>query len=350
MSLPTICDQLLASNWPEQKGTPFESFLAQVFDALGYAVEKSGAQSKGRLGDNGVDLFVSKARHRFAIQAKGYPSGNQVGVDAVMAVIAGRQYYGCKGSLVVTNSTFTPNARKMATQLGCRLVDKDRIPYLIRGQVLPLYPSEFTFACQRCMKKVSVSTTLCGRQIRCLSCAGESIIPQYLFSPNERFRQGRKLIQEGDQEEGNDRIVELLQTHPLFKDPLLYLAERLFVHRRFPKALQFYQKAIQLGGCSPVMYAHAAQAACESGACIEARRLLDLAIQHFGRSKFTAAMWVAFARVDAQMGETKAAVRYVRRAIKAGGTNPTKYEKDPLLNPLLQDRSFKRLMIKLRTL
>ena len=42
---PTI-EQLLTSNWQLLEGTPFENFLAQVFDALGYWVEKKGAQTR----------------------------------------------------------------------------------------------------------------------------------------------------------------------------------------------------------------------------------------------------------------------------------------------------------------
>src|SRR5947209_435821 len=99
----TRVDRLLASGWQKLEGTPFEQFLAQVFDSLGYAVTANGAQANRSLGDHGVDLLVSAGHSRYAVQAKGFPSGNQVGVDAVRAANSGKQYFGCKACLVVTN-------------------------------------------------------------------------------------------------------------------------------------------------------------------------------------------------------------------------------------------------------
>src|SRR5204863_7860543 len=109
MGTPTI-EQLLTSNWQLLEGTPFENFLAQVFDALGYWVEKKGAQTRRTQGDHGVDLLISAGRSRLAIQAKGLPSGGQAGVDAVRAVHCAKQYYGCTACVVVTNSTFSSAA------------------------------------------------------------------------------------------------------------------------------------------------------------------------------------------------------------------------------------------------
>jgi predicted RecB family endonuclease len=349
MSALSIRDRLLASDWQQLQGTPFENFLAQVFDALGYAVEKRGAQTSRTQGDNGIDLLISAGRRWLAVQAKGYPSGCQIGVDAVKDVYTGMNLFRYHASIVVTNSTFGYAARELARKLGCRLVDKHRVPDLIRGSVLPLYPSEVAVRCPRCQKAVSVSTRHCGAVIRCLSCAGKFAVPQITFSPEERFRQGRQLVREGDLEAGYTCVLKLHQTHPLFQFPLLYLAESLFVNGLFPRALNLYQKAIPLGACSPVVYAHAAQAACKCGEFVEARRLLGLADHHVGKSGFTAALWMASGRTAAQMRDSRAAMRYLRRAVKAGVTDPSKYESDPLLIPLRQDRGFKRLMARLRS-
>jgi hypothetical protein len=348
MSAPPIHDRLLASNWQELEGTAFENFLAQVFDALGYAVEKKGAHGQKRRGDHGVDLLVSAGRSRFAVQAKGYPSGGQVGVDAVRDVNAGKQYFRCDASLVVTNSTFSSSAKDEARSFRCRLVDKHRMPYLIRGQVLALYPGEGAAQCPHCRRVVSFSARLCGQVAQCPSCSGKFTVPWVTFSPEERFQLGRRLVDQGDLEEGYALINQLCRTHPRFQSPLLFYAETFFEALRFPEALKFYRKAMQLGSCRPMVYANAAHAACQNREFGEARRLLDLAEKDVGRSNFTAAMWVSRGRAAAQLGDGEAALKHLRFAVNAGETDPARYENDPLLNPLRRARGFEQLMNRLR--
>ena len=46
-----------------------------------------------------------------------------VGNDAVQQVIAAKGVYNCPGAVVITNSTFTPEAEELARILGVELVD-----------------------------------------------------------------------------------------------------------------------------------------------------------------------------------------------------------------------------------
>jgi hypothetical protein len=257
-------------------------------------------------------------------------------------------YFGCGASLVVTNSTFTRSARDKASRLHCRLVDKQHIPRLIRGEVLPRYPAAGTAQCPHCRKAIPFSTKNCGTPARCPHCSGQFIVPQILFSPEERFRQARQLINAGDLAEGYALIKKLLQTHPWFQSPMLYLAENRFVHKQFPQALKLYQKAMKLGSCLPITYDHAAHAACQSGSFYFARQLLDGAQRRVGKSKFTVRMWVNYARAAAQVQETKEALKHLRRAAKAGETDPARYESDLLLMPLREERAFQRFLTRLR--
>jgi len=74
-------NQLLCCDWRSLRGIPFERFLLDVFEALGYSVQMTPPQ------DLGVDLIVTTGVDRIAIQAKGY-SGS-VSLQAVQEVTAG---------------------------------------------------------------------------------------------------------------------------------------------------------------------------------------------------------------------------------------------------------------------
>ena len=71
---------------------------------------------------------------KWAIQAKGYP-GSTVGNSAVQEAHTGMRFYGCQRCAVITNSTFTSAARKLAEGVGCMLIDHDMIPLLRDGKL-----------------------------------------------------------------------------------------------------------------------------------------------------------------------------------------------------------------------
>jgi hypothetical protein len=102
--------------WRHLTGETWEGYLEQIFLKHGYKVERTKVT-----GDQGVDLIVSHGRIRLAVQAKGY--AGSVGNKAVQEAVAGRLYYQCTHSAVITNSSFTKSARELAQKTDCILID-----------------------------------------------------------------------------------------------------------------------------------------------------------------------------------------------------------------------------------
>jgi hypothetical protein len=119
--------QLTSVDWRSLRGVPFEQFVARVFRALGYEVRTTPASNQG------VDLIVTGYGRTIAVQTTGCADG--VGNRAVQEVFAGRVFHKCDECCVVTNSHFTSGALALATEVNCLLVDGDRIPALIGGDV-----------------------------------------------------------------------------------------------------------------------------------------------------------------------------------------------------------------------
>jgi restriction system protein len=119
--------RLSQTDWRPLKGVPFENFIQEVFEWLGFAV-----QTTATTGDHGADLIVSKGRIKFAVQCKGY-TGN-VGNDAVQEAHAGTAYYDCQFGVVITTSDFTSAARALASKCSCVLIRGDQILALLDGK------------------------------------------------------------------------------------------------------------------------------------------------------------------------------------------------------------------------
>jgi HJR/Mrr/RecB family endonuclease len=126
--LATEIYQLIHSNWRALRGEEFEQFLFRVFVMLGYQVKLTK-----RSHDQGVDLVVIGKGKTIAVQAKGHESS--VGNHAVGEVVAGMSYHRCDACVVITNSYFTPTAKKLAIANDCRLIDGSEIPKLIEGAI-----------------------------------------------------------------------------------------------------------------------------------------------------------------------------------------------------------------------
>jgi len=101
----------------ELDGAGFEALLKRLYEGDGYS-----AQLTGKTGDQGGDLVVVRDDGKKVIQAK-YRRNLTVGNDAVQQVIAAKGVYNCPGAVVITNSTFTPEAEELARIHGVELVD-----------------------------------------------------------------------------------------------------------------------------------------------------------------------------------------------------------------------------------
>ena len=92
-------------------GIEYERYVASKLLKQGF---KKAEVTPGS-GDFGADI-VGKDKHgrEVCVQCKKYQGS--VGVSAVQEVIAATRYYKCEYGMVVTTSTFTPAAKKMAAQ------------------------------------------------------------------------------------------------------------------------------------------------------------------------------------------------------------------------------------------
>jgi hypothetical protein len=97
-------------------GVEFEEFMADFFRHVGYS-----ARTTAGSGDQGMDLHLRKDGRSIAVQAKRYAA--PVGNKAVQEAISAKAFYGTDEAWVVTNSTYTPKARELASRTGVRLID-----------------------------------------------------------------------------------------------------------------------------------------------------------------------------------------------------------------------------------
>ena len=121
-------------------GPEFERWLATLFRELGWRVETTKAS-----GDYGADLILTDARSRIAVQAKRYGPGSSVGISAVQEVLGAVRYYNAHRGMVVTNSTYTEAAAKLAKASGVELWDRETLT----AQLLALKKSREQRAIQR---------------------------------------------------------------------------------------------------------------------------------------------------------------------------------------------------------
>jgi restriction system protein len=134
-------------------GTQFEKRLEALFRDLGYAVRHTG-----RLGDFGADLVVERDGQKTVVQAKRHT--NQVGLTAVREVLGAKGYYGCASAIVVTNSTFTWRAKKLAEANSVELWDRSHLVALLdnakSGGSTEIVAVPNDRHCARCGEPVSV--------------------------------------------------------------------------------------------------------------------------------------------------------------------------------------------------
>jgi restriction system protein len=92
-------------------GREFEEFLARLFEQMGYSDIRMTPAN-----DQGGDLVcVSPIGTSTVVQAKRWKG--PVGNGAVQEVLGAMRHYGCDEGIVVTNSTFTSAATRLAA--GC---------------------------------------------------------------------------------------------------------------------------------------------------------------------------------------------------------------------------------------
>jgi restriction system protein len=112
-------------------GDAFEGFVAEVFEALGYAVEPVGGT-----GDEGADLIVTRAGLRGVVQCK-YQKKAVVGSPVLQKFLGTVHHTRSHKGFFVTTSTFTLAAEKFVAEHPIELIDGPRLVELVREAMGP---------------------------------------------------------------------------------------------------------------------------------------------------------------------------------------------------------------------
>lgn len=113
----------------------FETDVQELMTRLGFVVDHTGASKNG---DHGVDVFARKGRDLeevcWVIQCKCYSSKQKVGPGVIQSLMGALQDYprGTRG-MVVTTSSFTSGARRVATESNIRLMDGEEFRRLFHN-------------------------------------------------------------------------------------------------------------------------------------------------------------------------------------------------------------------------
>lgn len=106
-------------------GEQFEDRLCVLFRTLGYTVDHYAKSHRGN--EYGVDIIIEKDGAKTAVQAKRYKMKEHVDNTAIEKLFAGKALVNCDHALVITNSTYTENARYAAKKLSVELWDRNEL-------------------------------------------------------------------------------------------------------------------------------------------------------------------------------------------------------------------------------
>jgi len=101
--------------------------ICEVFTNCGWNAQVTKAS-----GDQGVDVIAELNGVRVAVQCKLYSS--PVGNKAVQEVFAAKIHYDCQIAIVVTNNSYTPSAKQLASTCGVELLHHDALTNWIETQ------------------------------------------------------------------------------------------------------------------------------------------------------------------------------------------------------------------------
>lgn len=100
----------------KMSGLEFERYITQLYSSMGYMAYTTQAS-----GDFGADVIAKKGKEKLCIQCKHYKG--KVGIEAVQQAIGSVGYYKGTKAVVITNSSFTDAARKLAACNQTLLID-----------------------------------------------------------------------------------------------------------------------------------------------------------------------------------------------------------------------------------
>jgi restriction system protein len=101
-------------------GLEFEKYVARLLKARGYGHIRLTEHY-----DLGVDIIAENEGIRYGIQVKRY--SGLVKAEAVRQVVTALKHYNCDRAMVITNSTFSHTAKRLADSNNCLLIDRDEL-------------------------------------------------------------------------------------------------------------------------------------------------------------------------------------------------------------------------------
>lgn len=101
-------------------GIEFEHYVARLLEKHGF--EQVSLTERY---DMGVDIVAEKDGERWGVQVKRY--NGLVKAAAIRQVVTALNIYGCQRAMVVTNSTYSNVADRLATSNGCVLIDRNEL-------------------------------------------------------------------------------------------------------------------------------------------------------------------------------------------------------------------------------
>lgn len=164
-------------------GEDFEKYLEILFHKLGYNVKRTPYR-----GDFGADLVLQKDGAQTVVQAKRYQ--RSVGVKAIQEAVAAKDYYQCDKAMVVTNSHYSQQAKKLAAANKVELWDRtqlvDQLLSVQQNSTQPASPVNDTSDRQTLptiMPQTNETTPVC---IACGKTVSAKVV-EYCLGHPERF-------------------------------------------------------------------------------------------------------------------------------------------------------------------
>lgn len=122
-----VSKKLSDNPYDEMDGHEFEYFCGDILGKNGF----TGVEVTKGSGDQGIDIIAFKDGVKYGIQCKCYSSN--IGNKAVQEAFAGKTFYGCHVSAVLTNQYFTNSAKELAEKNGVLLWDRDRLESFVNS-------------------------------------------------------------------------------------------------------------------------------------------------------------------------------------------------------------------------
>ena len=119
----------------ENNPTGFERFCADLFRRLGWNAEVTPP-----VRDGGLDIRLQRGEYTAIVECKLFARTHHIGRPIVQKLVGANEIEKAQGMIVVTTSSFSPDAVSYARRVGVELVDGDRLVRLCQkawGSFLP---------------------------------------------------------------------------------------------------------------------------------------------------------------------------------------------------------------------